>query len=269
MSTSAADRSSRRSINTFPYRVEPQLHLYAGLLVLHLSSISLPSGSRTSTHTNASPSTPAERAAFIHASLFEPAHEHVLRAATHHFDGAVAAAANKRVVSQRLRQYDQKLEEKRTLKRSQTAQREPSVGEKRGREALSDAETDVEGEQRDDEAGAVRRGSDEDEDQDDDEERDPEDDLEEEDEGAPSSDWAEDLAKAYLALVSYVAGRRSYSGLTGVDEAASSSARRSSEQLTLIPNGADSRSSKVRLSLGFRIRLRIRLEGGVGRGGGK
>lgn len=156
-------RRGHRSVNRFPYRVEPALHLYAGLLILQLSSLSLPPpSSRSSGIVRSPPGAP-------YLPPFErPRDDAILAAATHHLQGAVNAGAAQAGMQRASAAVMRRREERKAAKRKR----------KRAEEATDEEDEDAPPLPPDDPS-----------------------EEEEADEETLQGEWAAELARSYLNIV--------------------------------------------------------------------
>jgi len=156
-------RRLRRSVNRFPYRVEPALHLYAGLLILQLSSLSLPAPSSGSSGIARPPGAP-----FL-PPFERPRDDAILAAATHHLQGAVNAGAAQAGIQRARAAVVRRREERKAAKKRKRA----ADGEATGDEYEAPPPPPP-GDQSDEEEG---------------------------DDELPQGEWAAELARSYLDMV--------------------------------------------------------------------
>lgn len=186
-----------------PYRFEPQLHLYAGLLVIYLCAIGLPCSEEQRVPIR-SGSNAAVHEAFIPASLFHSKYSSALSSAAHHFQNVISTRTLRRVREER--HMLKKVRRERVLDQrafqpgSSHATRRRAVNRKRARDSSTEpqareaAEETTAGEESDAAPSGNERADDSDEEAVDGEHR--------AGFGAgPLDAWAEHMAKAYLEMV--------------------------------------------------------------------
>lgn len=180
-----------RVITSWPYRAEPMLHLYAGLLILQLGSLELPA-ERAETGPEMEMQ---QHDAVCHFPPFDAEKDaDLLRIASHHFEGCVNAGIS---------QSNLMMAERRRMKSSQQiktkkARRRVDLRSKKRKRGIAETEEEESSE----EAVVDRRAEEE--------EREGE---EMDDEGrkraespAARDQWAVEMARAYLDVVSAIRG---------------------------------------------------------------
>ncbi|CEH14978.1 hypothetical protein CBOM_02787 [Ceraceosorus bombacis] len=177
-------------ITSWPFRSEPMLHLYAGLLILQLGALELP--------TEDVPKEEASnmRAPEVHIPPFDPERDaDLLRVASHHFEGCINAGATQSTLINMERQRLQTSQKLKTKK----AKRRMRSGLKKRKRGI--AETDDSGEEEEEE---------EEEEQGEGGEGNVEDAIDI-NTNAARDQWAVEMARAYLDLIRTWLPRRSRS----------------------------------------------------------
>ncbi|PWO01359.1 hypothetical protein FA09DRAFT_11728 [Tilletiopsis washingtonensis] len=154
------------SVNRFPYRVEPALHLYAGLLILQLSSLSLPPPSSGSSGIARPPGAP-----FL-PPFERPRDDAILAAATHHLQGAVNAGAAQAGIQRARAAVVRRREERKAAKKRKRAADGEATGDEY--DEAPPPPPPPPGDQSDEEEG---------------------------DDELPQGEWAAELARSYLDML--------------------------------------------------------------------
>jgi hypothetical protein len=153
-------------VNRFPYRVEPALHLYSGLLLLQLSSLSLPPPSSGSSGIARPPGAP-----FL-PPFERPRDDAILAAATHHLQGAVNAGAAQAGIQRARAAVVRRREERKAAKKRKRAADGEATGDEY--DEAPPPPPPPPGDQSDEEEG---------------------------DDELPQGEWAAELARSYLDMV--------------------------------------------------------------------